>query len=157
MWKRRHSFYRQNGRKIRKNFIFASFVIFSFFSLSLGIGLCLLKSPESKSDYYLSLSSYYRAQLTDKDVALQGDAQNYLLQGAKEAALKSIYHTPYKAKAWQQLSSLLHYSQDTEKALKALEITKILGSADMPALLPSRDFVLSNAVSQLPENQIILR
>lgn len=157
MRERRQNFDQQKDHKIAKNFIFFAFAVFSFSSLFLGTALCLLKSPESKSDYYLSLSSYYQAQLINQDVALQEDAQDYLLQGAKEATLKSIYHAPYNAKAWQQLSSLLNYSQETDKAVKAREITKFLGLAEMPVLLPSRDLSLSKIVIQNSDDETLLR
>lgn len=147
----------QKDQKIGKNFIFFAFAVFSFLSLSLGTALCLLKSPESKSDYYLSLSAFYQQQLINQDVALQEDAQDYLFQGAKEATLKSIYHTPYNAQAWQQLSSLLHYSREQEKAVKAREITQFLGVAEIPALLPSRHLSVSNATFQITEDETFLR
>lgn len=153
MWERRHSFYKQSIYKIRRNFIFIPFAIFSFFSLSLGVGLCLIKSPESKSDYYLALSAHYQSQLSDQDVALQVEAQNYLLKASGEAVLKSIYYTPYNVKAWQQLSSLLQYLQNTQKAAHAFEIVKTLGATEIPAFLPSRDFASSNATFYVPDNK----
>lgn len=138
-------------RKMHKGFALVALFIISLFSLSLGMGLCLTKSPETKAEFYLAMAAQYQEKAEAE--ILQPQAQAYLLQQSREFVSKAIGHDPYDPRSWESLTLILAQLNLGDQAMQARDIAMMLGMSDLPtiasmqALLPERNFALSNSFS----------
>ena len=138
----------KRARAGHKGIPLVALFIVSLFSLSLGLGLCLTKTPESKSSTYLALANKYQEQA--RLSSLQPETSQHLLNYARDMIHASIRITPYNSGAWQSLSLTLAQSQDIDRAMQARDIAGTLGFEPLPtihamrALLPARNLALSD-------------
>lgn len=143
----------QRNSAEHRTFILVALFIISSFSLFLGLSLCLIKSPEEKSNYYMAASDRYIKQVQNPD--LQIESVSYLLHQSRLALSMALQENPYNASAWLALSLTLAKTDNVHLAMQARDIAVDLGLSDLPtvqalrSLLPARNVVLSDIQNDL--------
>ncbi len=137
---------RHQRRKVQKGFALAALFIISFFSLSLGIGLCLTKSPQAKAEFYLSMAVQYQEKAETE--LLQPQAQAYLLQQSYQLIGEAIAQEPYNPELWKNLSLTLAQLDQGHKALQARNVAITLGLSDLPPLVEMQSLLPESHFAQ---------
>ena len=110
----------RSPRKAYKTFIIkSSLLMMCFMSLSLGLGLCLIKSPDSRATTYLEMVSQYQNQM---DASANLDTKIFLAEEKQILIHQAIMIDPDHAKSWQDLSMTLAQLNDLDSALKSRDI-----------------------------------
>ncbi len=134
----------------RKGFALTVLFTISFFSLFLGLSLCLIKSPAEKAASYLALSNSYLQKIETEILSVE--SSKYILQESKEALYEAVRLTPYDVNVWKAFSLYFSHAGKISQALQAQDMVSLLGEPDFSPLIVKKT-MRSDKVFLLSENK----
>jgi hypothetical protein len=139
--------------------VFRTLLVFCCFNMLLGMALCLTKSPEEKSDYYMAYANQFLEQ--SQNNILSEEEVVFLLRESQSMLIKAASYTPYRAEIWEKMETILGYTGQHEKAAAARDILQALGREEprlaIDNFLPPKPLQLSGmqTAPSTPEPTIV--
>ncbi|HPD82558.1 MAG: tetratricopeptide repeat protein [Alphaproteobacteria bacterium] len=118
-------------------------------SISSGLILCLMKSPQEKSEQYMQIASHLDDQLT---AHIDTQAQDFLQKQKMDLIYKAIAQNPNHADLWRDLALVLAQTDDMDTAWQARNIALTLNSK----INLSRDRLLAFKLTDETQKQVAL-
>lgn len=123
----------EKRKKYHKAIALGVLFVISFFVLCFGMGLCLTKLPEQKSEFYLAMATQYQEKAETE--LLPQQTQAYLLQQSYDLMNKAIKQDPYNPALWKNLTLVLAKQNKEDKAIQARDVAMTLGVSDLPMIV----------------------